>query len=128
MTLEFRRIPEAAKLIGLLIANLSAVIEGPVPVSSDVALRLEAAGWPNADLRIRLKSVYDLAQAHRQIESNGSDTEPSAVQWSPSRSRVDYPRLPESAGNTCCKRCATGSDTRSSLLGGNQRCRQPVIV
>ena len=56
-------VPEAAKMLGLPVADLTAVIEGRSPVSPELALSMEAAGWPSAELWTRLQSTYDLAQA-----------------------------------------------------------------
>lgn len=71
-------VQEAARRIGLSVADLTAVIEGRSPVSPELALKMEAAGWPSADLWIRLQSKYDLAQARLRLEGKGSDPVPSA--------------------------------------------------
>lgn len=71
-------VQEAARRIGLPVADLTAVIEGRAPVSPELALKMEAAGWPSADLWIRLQSKYDLAQARRRFESTSSDSVPAA--------------------------------------------------
>lgn len=68
---------EAALRIGLPVLELTEVIDGQAPVSPELALRLEAAGWASADLWTRLQSTYDLAQARLRLESNGSRPAPS---------------------------------------------------
>lgn len=70
-------VQEAARRIGLPVENLTAVIEGRAPVSPELALRMEAAGWASADLWIRLQSKYDLAQARLRLEGSGRDSVPS---------------------------------------------------
>lgn len=69
---------DAARQFGLPLAELTEVIEGRAPVSPELALKMEAAGWPSADLWIRLQSKYDLAQARLRLEGKGSDPAPSA--------------------------------------------------
>ena len=60
-------VEEAARRIGLPVAELTEVIEGRAPVSPELALCMEAAGWASADLWIRLQSTYDLAQARLRL-------------------------------------------------------------
>lgn len=71
-------VQEAARQFGLPLAELTEVIEGRAPVSPELALKMEAPGWPSADLWIRLQSKYDLAQARLRLEGKGSDPAPSA--------------------------------------------------
>lgn len=71
-------VQQAARQFGLPLAELTEVIEGRVPVSPELALRMEAAGWASADLWIRLQSKYDLAQARLRLASKGSDAASSA--------------------------------------------------
>lgn len=67
-------VQEAAQQFGLPVEELTEVIEGRVPVSPELALEMEAAGWPSADLWIRLQSKYDLAQARLRLEGSDSDS------------------------------------------------------
>ena len=62
-------IPDAAGLIGVRPAVLDRVIEGRAPVTPQLALRLEAAGWPGAEFWMRLQSKYDLARARLAQEA-----------------------------------------------------------
>lgn len=56
-------VTEAAEHLGVARHTLSRVINGRSGISPDMAIRLEKAGWPNADHWLRLQSAYDLAQA-----------------------------------------------------------------
>jgi len=38
----------------------------PAGISPDMAIRLEKAGWSNADFWVRLQAAYDLAQARQR--------------------------------------------------------------
>ena len=62
-------VQEAAELIGVGSAELVRVAEGRAPVTPELALRLEAAGWSSAEFWMRLQSKYDLAQARRAREA-----------------------------------------------------------
>ena len=59
-------IANTAKRLGIDRANLYLVLNAQAPISPELALRLEAAGWATADFWIRLQSEYDLAQARRR--------------------------------------------------------------
>ena len=71
-------VEEAARQFGLPVEELTEVIEGRAPVSPELALKMEAEGWPSADLWIRLQSKYDLAQARLRLGGSGSDSASSA--------------------------------------------------
>lgn len=58
---------EAADRIGVDHAELDRVVGERAPVTPDLAVRLEAAGWPSAEFWMRLQSKYDLAQARRRM-------------------------------------------------------------
>ena len=60
---------EAAERIGVGSAELIRVIEGQAPVTPELALRMEAAGWSSAEFWMRLQSKYDLAQARQAREA-----------------------------------------------------------
>jgi antitoxin HigA-1 len=62
-------VTEAAKVLGIARHTLSRVLNGHAGVSPDMAIRLEKAGWSNADHWLRLQTAYDLAQA-RQHQRN----------------------------------------------------------
>ena len=58
-------VTEAAKALGIARHTLSRVLNGHAGLSPEMAIRLEKAGWSNADHWLRLQSAYDLAQARR---------------------------------------------------------------
>lgn len=54
---------EAAHALGIARHTLSRVLNGHAGVSPEMAIRLEKAGWSNADHWLRGQAAYDLAQA-----------------------------------------------------------------
>lgn len=58
-------VTDAAKVLGVARHTLSRVLNGHAGVSPELAIRLEKAGWSNADHWLRLQAAYDLAQARR---------------------------------------------------------------
>ncbi len=56
-------VTSAAKKLGVARTTLDRVLNGRGGISADMALRLEAAGWSNADFWMRYQSSYDLARA-----------------------------------------------------------------
>ena len=56
-------VTDAANILGVARHTLSRVINGQAGVSPEMAIRLERAGWSNADHWMRLQAAYDLAQA-----------------------------------------------------------------
>src|SRR5207247_96166 len=54
-----------AKWLGGALHSLSRVRNGNAGISAEMAIRLEEAGWSNADHWLRLQTAYDLAQARR---------------------------------------------------------------
>ena len=58
-------VTEAAKVLGVARHTLSRVLNGHVAISPEMAIRLEKAGWSNAELWMRRQISYDLAQARR---------------------------------------------------------------
>jgi addiction module HigA family antidote len=55
-----------AKVLGVTRNTLSRVINGQSGISPEMAIRLEKAGWSNADHWLRLQTAYELAQARRR--------------------------------------------------------------
>ena len=47
---------QAARKLGTSRASLSRVIDGRAPVSPDLAVRMETAGWPSAQFWMHLQS------------------------------------------------------------------------
>ena len=58
-------VTEAAKVLGVARHTLSRVLNGRAGLSPEMAIRLEKAGWSNADHWLRVQTAYDLAQARR---------------------------------------------------------------
>ena len=56
-------VTNAAKKLGVARTTLDRVLNCRGGISVDMALRLEAAGWSNADFWMRYQSSYDLARA-----------------------------------------------------------------
>lgn len=61
-------VTEGARVLGVARHTLSRVINGKAGISPEMAIRLEKAGWSNADHWLRLQVAFDLARA-RQRES-----------------------------------------------------------
>jgi antitoxin HigA-1 len=59
-------VTEGAKVLGVTRHTLSRVINGQSGISPEMAIRLEKAGWSNADHWLRLQTSYDLAQARKR--------------------------------------------------------------
>lgn len=58
-------VTEAAKALGVTRNTLSRIINGHAGISAEMAIRLEKAGWSNADTWLRLQAAYDLAEARK---------------------------------------------------------------
>ena len=59
-------VTEAAQVLGVARHTLSRVLNGHAAISPEMAIRLEKAGWSNAEFWLRCQTAYDLAQARRQ--------------------------------------------------------------
>ena len=58
-------VTDGAKVLGVARHTLSRVINGQAGISPEMAIRLEKAGWSNADHWLRLQTAFDLAQARK---------------------------------------------------------------
>ena len=58
-------VTEGAKVLGVARHTLFRVLNGQAGISAEMAIRLEKAGWSNADHWLRLQTAYDLAQARQ---------------------------------------------------------------
>ena len=58
-------VTEGAKVLGVARHTLSRLINGQAGISPEMAIRLEKAGWSNADHWLRVQAAYDLAQARQ---------------------------------------------------------------
>jgi len=59
-------VTDAAKGLGVARHTLSRVLNGHAAISPEMAIRLEKAGWSNAEFWLRLQAAYDLAQARQR--------------------------------------------------------------
>lgn len=58
-------VTDGARVLAVARHTLSRVINGQSGISPDMAIRLEKAGWSNADHWLRLQAAYDLALARK---------------------------------------------------------------
>ena len=58
-------VTEAAKVLGVARNTLSRVLNGHAAISPEMAIRLEKAGWSNAEFWLRRQTTYDLVQARK---------------------------------------------------------------
>ena len=58
-------VTDGAEVLGVTRNTLSRIVNGHAGISADMAIRLEKAGWSNADMWLRLQAAYDLAQARQ---------------------------------------------------------------
>ncbi len=59
-------VTEAARLLDVARHTLSRVLNGHAGISPEMAIRLEKAGWSNAEFWLRRQTTYDLFQARRR--------------------------------------------------------------
>jgi addiction module HigA family antidote len=62
-------VTDGAKILGVARHTLSRVINRQAGISPEMAIRLEKAGWSNADHWLRMQAAYDLAQARLQQDT-----------------------------------------------------------
>ena len=62
-------VTEAAKVLGIARHTLSRIPNGHAAVSPDVAVRLERAGWSNAEFWLRRQATYDFARTRDRAEN-----------------------------------------------------------
>ena len=58
-------VTDAARVPGVARHTLSRVLNGRAAVSPEMAIRLEKAGWSNAEFWLRRQTAYDLVQARK---------------------------------------------------------------
>ena len=54
-------VTDAASVLGVARHTLSRVLNGHAAISPEMAIRLEKAGWSNAEFWLRRQATYDLA-------------------------------------------------------------------
>lgn len=59
-------VTEAAKVLGVARHTLSRVVNGQSGISPEMAIRLEKAGWSNAEFWLRRQASCDLARARER--------------------------------------------------------------
>ena len=59
-------VTEAARVLGVARHTLSRVLNGHAAISPEMAIRLEKAGWSDAEFWLRRQSSYDLVQARKR--------------------------------------------------------------
>ncbi len=59
-------VTEAARVLGVARHTLSCVLNGHAAISPEMAIRLEKAGWSNAELWLRRQAAYNLVQARKR--------------------------------------------------------------
>ena len=59
-------VTEAAKVLGVARHTLSRVLNGHAAISPEMAIRLEKAGWSDAEFWLRRQTTYDLVQARKE--------------------------------------------------------------
>ena len=58
-------VTEAAMILGVARHTLSRVLNGHAAISPEMAIRLEKAGWSNAEFWLRRQTTWNLAQARK---------------------------------------------------------------
>ena len=59
-------VSEAARVLGVRRATLSAVVNARSALSPDLALRIEKAFGPSVDLMLRVQAAYDAARIRKR--------------------------------------------------------------
>ena len=59
-------VTEAARVLGVARHTLSRVLNGHAAISPEMAIRLEMAGWSNAEFWLRRQTSYDLAKVRKE--------------------------------------------------------------
>ena len=73
-------VTEAARVLGVARHTLSRVLNGHAAISPEMAIRLEKAGWSNAEFWLRRQTAYNLVQARKredQIKVKRYDLQPT---------------------------------------------------
>ena len=69
-------VTEAARRLGVARHTLSRVLNGHAGISPEMAIRLEKAGWSNAEFWLRRQTAYDLVRARRLQKAAERQAEP----------------------------------------------------
>ena len=68
-------VTEAARVLGVARHALSRILNDRAAISPEMAIRLEKAGWSNAEFRLRRQTTYNLVQARKREGSRGLCTQ-----------------------------------------------------
>ena len=68
-------VTEAARRLGVARHTLSRVLNGHAGISPEMAIRLEKAGWSNAEFWLRRQTAYDLVRARRHQKATEQQAE-----------------------------------------------------
>ncbi len=60
-------VTEAAKKLGVNRITLARVVNGHRPITLNLAMKMEAAGWATADVWMAFQTKYDIAQARKRL-------------------------------------------------------------
>lgn len=66
-------VTDAAKVLGVARQTLSRLLNGHAAVSPEMAIRLERAGWSNAEFWMRRQTTYALVQARKREDGINVD-------------------------------------------------------
>ena len=58
-------VTDAAKVLGVTRHTLSRLLNGHAAISPELAIRLEKAGWSNAEFWLRRQTTWNLVQARK---------------------------------------------------------------
>lgn len=83
-------VAEVASRLGVASEILERLIEGACSLSPEIALRLEAAGWSNAEFWMRVQVYYDLANERLRRVGDSEPSESPETEQSP-RSTAPMP-------------------------------------
>ena len=77
-------VTEAAKILGVARHTLSRVLNGHAAISPEMAIRLEKAGWSNAEFWLRRQTTWNLVQARKDedwinVERFQSESSPGGI-------------------------------------------------
>ncbi len=59
-------VTDAARVLGVARHTLSRVLNGHAAISPEMTIRLEKAGWSNAEFWLRRQATWDLVQARKR--------------------------------------------------------------
>lgn len=74
--------------LGVDFADLAPLVKGRTLLTAGLALHIELAGWPRADIWTRQQAAYDLAQARRQLPGDVGLSDEMATPTGCERHRV----------------------------------------